>query len=63
MQTGSCWVESDVATHWTTAQEVANLIGVLVEEATPFKVIEQRMRSHGTKIDEEGMIFYAILIR
>jgi hypothetical protein len=24
---------------------------MLVEEATPFEVIEQRMRSHGTKID------------
>ena len=55
VQTRRRRVETDVAAHRTTVQNVADLIGVLIEQATPFQVVEQRMRSHGTKIDRKGM--------
>jgi hypothetical protein len=60
MQAWRCRIESDVATYWPAEQKIANLIRVLVEKAPPFQVIEQRMRSHGTKIDKKGVIFYGI---
>jgi hypothetical protein len=52
METGRGGVETDVAAHGATVQNLTYLISMLVEEASPFQVVEQRMRSHGTKIDK-----------
>ena len=58
MQAGRGRVESDVSARRSVAQELANIFGMLVQKPTPFQVFEQRMRSHGTKIDIRGMNYY-----
>src|SRR4051812_17220196 len=47
-------IESDIPGHLALAQRVTNLLGVLEEQIPPFELVEQRLRSHGTKLDEVG---------
>ena len=45
------WIEADVSCYRAAVERFGDLVGVLVKQTTPLKVIEQCMRSHGTKID------------
>ena len=48
-------VEPDVRRHLTAVERAADLLGVLKEQIPPFELVEQRLRSHGTKLDEVGL--------
>jgi hypothetical protein len=48
-------IKPDVSADLSAVESVGDFFGMLVQETTPLKLVEQRMRSHGTKIDERGM--------
>jgi hypothetical protein len=45
-------IEPHVSGYLATAEGGFHLFGILEQLSTPFKLFEQRLRSHGTKLDK-----------
>jgi len=55
METRRGRIEAYVSADRPAVESVSDFFGMLIQETTPLKLVEQRMRSHGTKIDDRGM--------
>src|SRR6185437_14635999 len=62
MQAGRRGVEADVSRNRPAGQELGGAFGMLIQQTAPPQLIQERLRSHGTKLDNRGMNSYAIPI-
>jgi hypothetical protein len=51
METGRGGIEPDVPRDRSAVKQIGDLVGVLMQQAAPPEIVEECMRSHGTKLD------------
>jgi hypothetical protein len=51
VKTGRGRIEPDVSGYLSRVERIGDLVSVLVQQAAPLKIVEECMRSHGTKLD------------